>query len=320
MLSIGETVRVKVLDIDRDRQRISLGLKQTQEDPWQTVLNEYKPNDILEGKVTKVVAFGAFVEIVPGVEGLVHISELAEHHVETPGEVVQPGQETWVRILEIDEERRRISLSVKRAQAQRQPSASRPDPAGAAARQPAAAARRAASPRRRRRTSASPRRSSPSRPRRAEAAEPVAEAPEPVAEVAEEEPAADPPAEVEAADPEPPAEQVVEEAAEEAGRRRHRRPPSPKKPPEASAVAAAPATSATVVLGLTGAIAAGKSEALAALRAPGRRDPVRPTPSSTTCSAPSGSATCWSGAGAPRSRPGGEVDRGARRRDRLRPA
>src|SRR6187551_1787400 len=117
VLSIGETVRVKVLDIDRDRQRISLGLKQTQEDPWQTVLNEYKPNDILEGKVTKVVAFGAFVEIVPGVEGLVHISELAEHHVETPSEVVQPGQETWVRILEIDEERRRISLSVKRAQA-----------------------------------------------------------------------------------------------------------------------------------------------------------------------------------------------------------
>src|SRR5688500_5275019 len=79
VLAIGETVRVKVLDIDRDRQRISLGLKQTQEDPWQTVLNEYKPNDILEGKVTKVVAFGAFVEIVPGVEGLVHISELAEH-------------------------------------------------------------------------------------------------------------------------------------------------------------------------------------------------------------------------------------------------
>src|SRR5690242_13894456 len=116
VLSIGETVRVKVLDIDRDRQRISLGLKQTQEDPWQTVLNEYKPNDILEGKVTKVVAFGAFVEIVPGVEGLVHISELADHHVESPGEVVQPGQEVWVRVLEIDESRRRISLSVKRAQ------------------------------------------------------------------------------------------------------------------------------------------------------------------------------------------------------------
>ena len=91
MLSIGETVRVKVLDIDRSRQRISLGLKQTQEDPWQKVLNEYRVGAVLEGKVTKVVAFGAFVEIVPGVEGLVHISELAEHHVENPAEVVQPG-------------------------------------------------------------------------------------------------------------------------------------------------------------------------------------------------------------------------------------
>ena len=117
ILEIGQTVRVKVLDIDRDRQRISLGLKQTQEDPWQKVLNEYKQGDVLEGKVTKVVAFGAFIEIVPGVEGLVHISELAEHHVETPGEVVTPGEEKWVRILEIDEERRRISLSIKRAEA-----------------------------------------------------------------------------------------------------------------------------------------------------------------------------------------------------------
>ncbi len=114
VLKIGETVTVKVLDIDRDRQRISLGLKQTQEDPWQTVLNAYGPGSSLSGKVTKVVAFGAFVEIVPGVEGLVHISELAEHHVETPGEVVEPGEEVRVKILEIDEERRRISLSIKR--------------------------------------------------------------------------------------------------------------------------------------------------------------------------------------------------------------
>jgi small subunit ribosomal protein S1 len=116
VLEIGQDVRGKVLDIDRDRQRISLGLKQTQEDPWQKVLNEYRQGDVLEGKVTKVVAFGAFIEIVPGVEGLVHISELAEHHVETPGEVVTPGEEKWVRILEIDEERRRISLSIKRAE------------------------------------------------------------------------------------------------------------------------------------------------------------------------------------------------------------
>jgi small subunit ribosomal protein S1 len=114
VLEIGQTVRVKVLDIDRERQRISLGLKQTQEDPWQRVLDSYSPGDVLEGKVTKVVAFGAFVEIVPGVEGLVHISELAEHHVESPSEVVEPGAQVRVRILEIDEERRRISLSIKR--------------------------------------------------------------------------------------------------------------------------------------------------------------------------------------------------------------
>jgi small subunit ribosomal protein S1 len=121
VLSVGETVNVKVLDIDRERQRISLGLKQTQEDPWRKVLEEYRPGDVLEGKVTKVVAFGAFVEIIPGVEGLVHISELAEHHVENPSEVVSPGDQTWVRILEIDENRRRISLSVKRAESQNLP-------------------------------------------------------------------------------------------------------------------------------------------------------------------------------------------------------
>jgi small subunit ribosomal protein S1 len=114
VIEIGETVRVKVLDIDRDRQRISLGLKQTQEDPWQRVIDSYRPGDSLDGAVTKVVAFGAFVEIVPGVEGLVHISELAEHHVENPSEVVSPGDKVRVKILEIDEERRRISLSIKR--------------------------------------------------------------------------------------------------------------------------------------------------------------------------------------------------------------
>ncbi|MDX6652689.1 MAG: small subunit ribosomal protein [Solirubrobacterales bacterium] len=118
VLSIGQDVRVKVLDIDRDRQRISLGLKQTQEDPWQTVLNEYSIGDTLEGTVTKVVAFGAFVEILPGVEGLVHISELAEHHVENPTEVVEPGTPTKVRILDVDEERRRLSLSIKRVEDQ----------------------------------------------------------------------------------------------------------------------------------------------------------------------------------------------------------
>jgi small subunit ribosomal protein S1 len=118
ILTIGETVKVKVLDIDRDRQRISLGLKQTQEDPWQRIVDTYNIGDELAGKVTKVVTFGAFVEILDGVEGLVHISELAAHHVENPREVVAPGDDVRVKILEIDSERRRLSLSVKRVEGQ----------------------------------------------------------------------------------------------------------------------------------------------------------------------------------------------------------
>ena len=116
MLEIGQTVKVKVLDIDRDRQRISLGLKQTQSDPWQQVLDSYGEGDVVEGRVTKVVTFGAFVEILPGVEGLVHISELANHHVENPREVVSQGDPVNVLILEIDGERRRLSLSLKRVE------------------------------------------------------------------------------------------------------------------------------------------------------------------------------------------------------------
>jgi small subunit ribosomal protein S1 len=121
VVAIGDDVRIKVLDIDRDRQRISLGLKQTQEDPWQRVVSTHRSGDVLEGTVTKVVAFGAFVEILPGVEGLVHISELADHHVESPSEVVEPGTSLNVKILEIDEERRRLSLSIKRVEGQNMP-------------------------------------------------------------------------------------------------------------------------------------------------------------------------------------------------------
>jgi small subunit ribosomal protein S1 len=130
ILNIGDTVQVKVLDIDRDRQRISLGLKQTQEDPWQRVVDTYNVGDELEGTVTKVVTFGAFVEILDGVEGLVHISELAAHHVENPREVVQPGDVVRVKILEIDSERRRLSLSIKRVEGQVLPSETRAREAG----------------------------------------------------------------------------------------------------------------------------------------------------------------------------------------------
>ncbi|HVW90846.1 MAG TPA: S1 RNA-binding domain-containing protein, partial [Gaiellaceae bacterium] len=116
VLEIGQTVEVKVLDIDRERQRISLGLKQTQSDPWQQVVENYHEGDVVEGRVTKVVTFGAFVEILPGVEGLVHISELAQHHVENPREVVSQGQPVNVKIIEVDGERRRLSLSLKRVE------------------------------------------------------------------------------------------------------------------------------------------------------------------------------------------------------------
>ncbi len=116
VLEIGQTVRVKVLDIDRDRQRISLGLKQTQSDPWQQVIEAYQENDVVEGRVTKVVTFGSFVEILPGVEGLVHISELAQHHVENPREIVSQGEVVKVKIIEMDADRRRLSLSLKRVE------------------------------------------------------------------------------------------------------------------------------------------------------------------------------------------------------------
>ena len=116
VLEIGQDVQVKVLDIDRDRQRISLGLKQTQSDPWQQVVDAYNEADIVQGKVTKVVTFGAFVEIMPGVEGLVHISELAQHHVENPREIVSQGDVVNVKIIEVDADRRRLSLSLKRVE------------------------------------------------------------------------------------------------------------------------------------------------------------------------------------------------------------
>ena len=116
ILNIGDTVTVKVLDIDRDRQRISLGLKQTQADPWQSVVDSHQVGDVVPGKVTKVVTFGAFVEIHPGVEGLVHISELADFHVENPREVVTPGRR---RHGSHHRDRRRAPPALALAQARR---------------------------------------------------------------------------------------------------------------------------------------------------------------------------------------------------------
>src|SRR3954462_10846607 len=116
VLEIGQTVRVKVLDVDRDRQRISLGLKQTQTDPWQRVIDETRQGDVVVGRITKVVPVRAVPQNPPRRQGLIHISELADHHVENPRDVVNQGDEVAVKIIEIDPERRRLSLSLKRVE------------------------------------------------------------------------------------------------------------------------------------------------------------------------------------------------------------
>src|SRR3954449_28603 len=115
VVQVGDEVEVQVLDVDLDRERISLSLKATQQDPWQEFANGHQVGELVYGKVTKLVPFGAFVQVGEGIEGLVHISEMAAHHVEAPEQVVTPGEELWVKIIDIDLERRRISLSIKQA-------------------------------------------------------------------------------------------------------------------------------------------------------------------------------------------------------------
>src|SRR3954452_10708616 len=115
VVEVGQEVTVEVLDVDMDRERVSLSLKATQEDPWQAFARTHQIGQVVPGRVTKLVPFGAFVRVDEGIEGLVHISELAERHVEIPEQVVQVGQEILVKVIDIDLERRRISLSLKQA-------------------------------------------------------------------------------------------------------------------------------------------------------------------------------------------------------------
>ena len=117
VVEVGDEVEVEVLDVDLDRERVSLSLKATQEDPWQRFAREHAVGEIVDGEVTKLVPFGAFVKVADGIEGLVHISELAERHVEVPEAVVNVGDKIEVKVIDIDTVRRRISLSLKQAQA-----------------------------------------------------------------------------------------------------------------------------------------------------------------------------------------------------------
>jgi small subunit ribosomal protein S1 len=98
-----------------DRERISLSLKATQQDPWQEFAGGHQVGQLVYGRVTKLVPFGGFVQVGDGIEGLVHISEMSTHHVEAPEQVVTPGEELWVKIIDLDLARRRISLSIKQA-------------------------------------------------------------------------------------------------------------------------------------------------------------------------------------------------------------
>ena len=115
VVEVGMPVTAEVLEVDMDRERVSLSLKATQEDPWQTFARLHQIGQIVPGKVTKLVPFGAFVRVGEGIEGLVHVSELAERHVEIPEQVVSIGDDVMVKVIDIDLERRRVSLSLKQA-------------------------------------------------------------------------------------------------------------------------------------------------------------------------------------------------------------
>jgi small subunit ribosomal protein S1 len=117
VLKKGESVRAVVLSVDQEKQRIALGLKQMQEDPWTTVIPaNYRPGMVVRGHVTKIANFGVFVELEPGLEGLLHISEISDQKVEKPEDQLKVGQELDVKILRVDSEERKIGLSLKRAQ------------------------------------------------------------------------------------------------------------------------------------------------------------------------------------------------------------
>jgi small subunit ribosomal protein S1 len=113
VVQVGQEVEVEVLDVDLERERVSLSLKATQEDPWKEFERKYAAGEIIEGQVTKLVPFGAFVRVAQGIEGLVHISELSDQHVDTPESVLTVGDQVRVKVIEVDVPRRRISLSMR---------------------------------------------------------------------------------------------------------------------------------------------------------------------------------------------------------------
>ncbi|MCI0633722.1 MAG: 30S ribosomal protein S1 [Actinobacteria bacterium] len=113
IVQVGQEVEVEVLDVDLERERVSLSLKATQEDPWKEFERKYSAGEITDGQVTKLVPFGAFVRVAAGIEGLVHISEIADQHIDAPESVLSVGDQVRVKVIEVDVPRRRISLSMR---------------------------------------------------------------------------------------------------------------------------------------------------------------------------------------------------------------
>ncbi len=120
VVAVGDEVTCEILDVDRERERVSLSLKACQTDPWEQLSTEVRVSDVIDGMVTKLVPFGAFVQVAPGIEGLIHISELSHRHVELPEEIVSVNEEIKVKVIDIDIDRRRISLSLKQLEDPRQ--------------------------------------------------------------------------------------------------------------------------------------------------------------------------------------------------------
>ncbi|MER3453866.1 MAG: 30S ribosomal protein S1 [Acidimicrobiia bacterium] len=115
VVKVGDEVEVEVLDVDKESQKISLSMKACQEDPWEVFAREHSKGSVVQGRVSKIVPYGAFIEVADGIEGLVHISEMAHYHVQQPQQVVSVGDTVKVKVIEIDLARRRISLSIKQA-------------------------------------------------------------------------------------------------------------------------------------------------------------------------------------------------------------
>jgi small subunit ribosomal protein S1 len=141
VVSVGQEVEVEVLDVDMERERVSLSLKATQADPWKEFAEKHRAGQVIDGEVTKIVPFGAFVRVADGIEGLVHISKLSEQHIETADEVVQVGERVRVKVEDVDIARRRVSLSMRgvdaaapgpEIEAEEEPAPESPAPAEAA--------------------------------------------------------------------------------------------------------------------------------------------------------------------------------------------